>query len=129
MKSLLLGVQNLELSDRTAMYLLFKNYFKGVTWDGFQIDLERKNWVLLLRDETSNALKGFSTLMFSQQTYLGEQIGVVYSGDTIVDPSAWSSAADTNSSRSKAEIAEDVDTESVCDFQAYCIVATNACKA
>ncbi|WP_199319112.1 MULTISPECIES: hypothetical protein [Microcystis] len=74
MKSLLLGVQNLELSDRTAMYLLFKNYFKGVTWDGFQIDLERKNWVLLLRDETSNALKGFSTLMFSQQTYLGEQI-------------------------------------------------------
>lgn len=93
MKSLLLGVQNLQLSDRTAMDLLFKNYFKGVTWDGFQIDLERKNWVLLLRDETSNALKGFSTLMFSQQTYLGEQIGVVYSGDTIVDPSAWSSTS------------------------------------
>jgi hypothetical protein len=91
MKSLLVGVEKLEPSDHAAMYLLLKNHFKGVTWDRFQIDLERKNWVLLLRDENTNALKGFSTLMFSQQTYLGEQISVIYSGDTIVDPSAWSS--------------------------------------
>jgi hypothetical protein len=92
-KSLLVGVENLEPSDRMAMYLLLTDHFKGVTWDNFQLDLERKNWVLLLKEESTNILKGFSTLKFSQQTYLGEQIGVVYSGDTIVDPSAWSSTA------------------------------------
>ncbi|MEH2287512.1 hypothetical protein [Nostoc sp.] len=91
MNSLLIPVQNLQLSDRTAMYALLQNHFQGITWDGFQIDLECKNWVLLLRDETSNALKGFSTLMLCQKAFLGEQISVVYSGDTIVDPSAWSS--------------------------------------
>ncbi|MEH1948286.1 MAG: hypothetical protein V7K77_15245 [Nostoc sp.] len=91
MKSLLIPVENLQSSDRTAMYALLQNHFQGITWDGFQIDLERKNWVLLLRDETSNALKGFSTLMLCQKTFLGEKISVVYSGDTIVDPSAWSS--------------------------------------
>jgi hypothetical protein len=90
MKSLLIPIEKLQPNDRIAMYALLQNHFKGVTWDGFQIDLERKNWALLLQDETKT-LKGFSTLMLSQQTFLGERISVVYSGDTIVDPSAWSS--------------------------------------
>ncbi|MEH2150069.1 hypothetical protein [Nostoc sp.] len=47
MKSLLIPVENLQPSDRTAMYALLQNHFQGITWDGFQIDLERKNWVLL----------------------------------------------------------------------------------
>ncbi|BAY88968.1 MULTISPECIES: hypothetical protein [unclassified Tolypothrix] len=91
MKSSLVPIQNLHLSDRIAMYALLDNHFKGVTWDGFQADLERKNWVLLLRDDITHTLKGFSTLMLSQTTFAGEQISVIYSGDTIVDPSAWSS--------------------------------------
>ncbi|OUL32763.1 hypothetical protein [Nostoc sp. 106C] len=91
MKSWLVPVQKLQPSDRIAMYALLNNHFKGVTWDAFQADLERKNWVLLLREEITNTLKGFSTLMLSQTTFFGERITVVYSGDTIVDPSAWSS--------------------------------------
>jgi hypothetical protein len=91
MKSWLVPVQKLQPSDRIAMYTLLNNHFKGVTWEVFQADLERKNWVLLLRDEITNTLKGFSTLILRQTTFAGEQINVVYSGDTIVDPSAWSS--------------------------------------
>lgn len=91
MKSWLVPVQKLPLSDRIAMYTLLNNHFKGVTWEVFQADLERKNWALLLRDEITNTLKGFSTLLLRQTTFAGEQINVVYSGDTIVDPSAWSS--------------------------------------
>ncbi|MBW4562419.1 MAG: hypothetical protein KME32_14965 [Mojavia pulchra JT2-VF2] len=91
MKSWLVPVQKLQPSDRIAMYALLNNHFKGVTWDAFQADLERKNWVLLLREEITNVLKGFSTLMLCQTTFSGERISVVYSGDTIVDPSAWSS--------------------------------------
>jgi hypothetical protein len=75
------------------MYALLKNHFEGITWQVFQSDLERKNWVLLLKDETSDTLKGFSSLMFCQTSFAGETISVVYSGDTIVDPSAWSSTA------------------------------------
>ena len=74
------------------MYRLLENYFEGVTWNAFQSDLERKNWALLLKDETSNLLKGFSTLLLCQTVFSGKQISVVYSGDTIVDPSAWFSA-------------------------------------
>jgi hypothetical protein len=91
MKSWLVPIAKLHPSDRTAMYALLENHFQGITWDGFLADLDRKNWALLLRDEISNNLKGFSTIMLSQTTFLGEKISVVYSGDTIVDPSAWSS--------------------------------------
>ncbi|MEA5581776.1 hypothetical protein VB620_10555 [Nodularia harveyana UHCC-0300] len=90
MKSLLVPVEKLQSSDRTVMYALLQNHFQGVSWEGFNIDLERKNWVLLLRDQT-NVLKGFSTLMLCDKTVSGQQISVIYSGDTIVDPSAWSS--------------------------------------
>ncbi|TAE61944.1 MAG: hypothetical protein EAZ87_00545 [Nostocales cyanobacterium] len=93
MKSLLIPVDKLQSSDRIAMYTLLQNHFQGITWNAFEIDLERKNWVVLLQDETSNTLKGFSTLNFCQKTVNGEKISVVYSGDTIVDPSAWSSPA------------------------------------
>ncbi len=93
MKSWLVPVKKLHPSDRAAMYALLENHFEGLTRDGFQTDLERKNWVLLLKDEISNTLKGFSTLFLSQTTFSGEQIAVIYSGDTIVDPSAWSSTA------------------------------------
>ncbi|CAH2572986.1 hypothetical protein PRNO82_02395 [Planktothrix rubescens] len=91
MKSWLVPITKLHPSDRTAMYALLNNHFLGITWDRFQTDLERKNWALLLRDETTNTLKGFSTLMLCQTSFLGKKISVVYSGDTIVDPSVWSS--------------------------------------
>ncbi|MBD2359350.1 hypothetical protein H6G41_33025 [Tolypothrix sp. FACHB-123] len=91
MKSWLVPVQKLQMSDRIAMYALLNNHFQGVTWEGFEADLARKNWVLLLREEITNSLKGFSTLMLQSTTFAGEKITVVYSGDTIVDPSAWSS--------------------------------------
>jgi hypothetical protein len=90
--SWLVPVEKLRPSDRAAMYALLENHFQGITWDAFETDLDRKNWVLLLKDETSHThLKGFSTLMFCQTSFSGEKIGVIYSGDTIVDPSAWSS--------------------------------------
>ncbi|OCQ99713.1 hypothetical protein BCD67_14990 [Oscillatoriales cyanobacterium USR001] len=91
MKSWLIPLAKLQPSDRTAMYDLLESHFQGIKWDSFLADLERKNWVLLLKDETSNSLKGFSTIMLTETHFAGEKISVVYSGDTIVDPSAWSS--------------------------------------
>jgi hypothetical protein len=90
MKGWLVHTKSLAMRDRKAMFTLLQKHFEGITWSGFQSDLERKNWVLLLKDETS-ILQGFSTLVFRQTLFAGEQISVVYSGDTIVEPDAWSS--------------------------------------
>jgi hypothetical protein len=90
MKTSLISVDRLTISDRQGMYLLLQNNFQGITWESFNLDLARKNWVLLLKDQTSDNLKGFSTLLLSQKSFNRELINVIYSGDTIVDPTAWS---------------------------------------
>lgn len=78
--------------ERDAMYRLLSGFFEGVTRERFEADLAEKPWVLLLEDE--EGLKGFSTLLLYETFLPGEGIcTVVYSGDTIVDPAAWGSAA------------------------------------
>jgi len=59
---------------------------------GFGRDLGAKNWVLLLHD-ADGKLAGFSTILFYETELDGERVSVVYSGDTIVDPSHWGSPA------------------------------------
>ncbi|MDY6806497.1 MAG: hypothetical protein SXA11_22190 [Cyanobacteriota bacterium] len=88
--SRLVSTKTLAESDRLAMYSLLSNHFEGVTSEVFEADLQQKNWVVLM--EKNGILKGFSTLLFYRSEFAGEVISVVYSGDTIVDPSAWSSS-------------------------------------
>jgi hypothetical protein len=78
--------------EREAMYGLLAASFLGATRERFAADLAEKTWALLLEDETG--LRGFSTLLFYESRPPGEKVcTVVYSGDTIVDPGAWGSAA------------------------------------
>jgi hypothetical protein len=92
MQARLVEVQQLLGSDRNAMYSLLNTHFEGVKPELFESDLERKNWVILLEDQETKTLKGFSTLLVYETQFEGEVLSVVYSGDTIVDPSAWSSS-------------------------------------
>ena len=92
MKSQLVPVSELSAGDRAGMFHLLQQHFSGVRIDIFQADLVEKNWALLLRDETGS-LKGFSTILFYSTQFGGKPIRVVYSGDTIMDPSAGSSVA------------------------------------
>lgn len=91
MKSRVLEIEYLSSNEKDAMYSLLGNHFEGVRRDVFNSDLSNKNWVILLEDDTLN-LKGFSTLLIYTTQFEGENINIVYSGDTIVDPSAWSSS-------------------------------------
>ncbi len=86
------AISELSTVDRAAMYDLLSCHFDGATPAVFDTDLSLKNWVLLLKDE-SYVLKGFSTLLMYDIAFEGELITVVYSGDTIMDPSVWSSSA------------------------------------
>ncbi|MFL6194161.1 MAG: hypothetical protein ACJ75H_08315 [Thermoanaerobaculia bacterium] len=74
------------------MRSLLAAHFRGVTPERFAADLAEKDWVLLLEDEAG--LRGFSTLrIYATRGPAGEPLTVVYSGDTIVEPGAWSTAA------------------------------------
>jgi hypothetical protein len=82
--------ESLQGHDRDAMRLLLAAHFDGVTLETFERDLDDKNWVLLFED--AGRLRGFTTLLVYETVHRGEQVAVVYSGDTIMARDAWSSA-------------------------------------
>lgn len=88
----LIATTALRKTDRAAMHGLLSCHFEGATPAVFDTDLSLKNWVLLLKDERQ-MLKGFSTMLMYDVAFEGDIITVVYSGDTIMDPSVWSSSA------------------------------------
>lgn len=76
-------------ADIQSMFSVFSENFTDATLDIFQRDLSGKNWVILLRDEESGELEGFSTLALYETSFEGQPISVVYSGDTIIRPAYW----------------------------------------
>lgn len=92
MRGRLVRRESLTDFELDAMYGLLAGSFEGVGRERFTADLAEKTWVLLLEDEAG--LRGFSTLLLYESSPPDEEIcTVVYSGDTIVDPAAWGSAA------------------------------------
>ena len=77
---------------RASMYDLFCQQFDSVSFDVFDRDLERKNWILLLQDE-DGVLCGFSSMDIYDVDVDGQVITVVYSGDTVVNRATWSDSA------------------------------------
>jgi hypothetical protein len=73
----------LSVSLVAEMFALFEQGYEGTDWSRFQKDLQRKNDVVLMRDEAGHVV-GFTTLaVFDEQTADG-LVRVVFSGDTIV---------------------------------------------
>jgi hypothetical protein len=81
----------LTADQLSAMYRLHASHFRGVTEDQFCRDAMAKNWTILL--ERQGQMVGFSTLLAYETKVAGEIASVIYSGDTIVDPSAWGTSA------------------------------------
>jgi hypothetical protein len=91
MRGRLVARAELGPGEREAMRRLLETHFEGVTPETFARDLDEKNWCLLL--EEHGRLRGFSTLLVYPSRHGGEDIAVVYSGDTVVDRSAWGTPA------------------------------------
>lgn len=90
MKARAVSKDQLTAGDQDRMFSLLKQHFQGVERKVFNSDLDKKNWVILI-ENNKGSLVGFSTIHLYQTAYQGETISVVYSGDTIMDRSAWSS--------------------------------------
>jgi hypothetical protein len=86
-------VARAELSPavRASMFRLLGEHFTNVTLEQFSRDLAEKQMAMLL--ERDGELVGFSTLRAFTTRCDGEEVNVIYSGDTIVTPSAWGSTA------------------------------------
>jgi hypothetical protein len=82
----------LTVREAGAMHDLLAQHFLGVDQQTFFRDLAEKNWVILLEDG-SGVLRGFSTFLIHATAVEQRPVTVVYSGDTIVEPSAWGSPA------------------------------------
>lgn len=80
----------LDAATQNAMYGVLDRSFASHPRDIFEADLASKDIVVLMRTETGE-IKGFSTLTVSQEEVDGQPMGVLYSGDTIVDSDAWGS--------------------------------------
>ena len=78
----------LESFETAALRELLERHFSGVTQRGFADDLADKSHVVRLFDGAQ--LVGFSTLSYSFVSWQGRRLAIIRSGDTIVDPSAWS---------------------------------------
>ena len=82
----------LERAERDAMFQLLTAYFDNVTHTHFVEDLDEKDWVVLLRDNKSGEIKGFSTLMQIRMLVDDRSIIAFFSGDTIIDQAYWGQA-------------------------------------
>lgn len=86
-------VSSAALSEQTRgeMLTLLQRHFDGVSREQFTADLEEKDWVVLLRQETTGELFGFTSLMTITAEHQGETFQAFFSGDTILRPEAWGS--------------------------------------
>jgi len=85
-------VATLGTAQREAMYALYRRHYDAVSRERFFADLADKDYVVLLHDQTG-ALQGFSTLAEYQREFDGKTIGVLFSGDTVVDAQHWGQQA------------------------------------
>jgi len=90
MRARVIQRSKLSARDRDSMFFLLKRHFLGVDRRVFNTDLNEKNWIILI-ENTKDELVGFSTIYLYRTNYKGETLNVIYSGDTIVDRSAWNS--------------------------------------
>jgi len=82
-------VAGLDGYDRDQMFGLMERYYDGMKRDGFEADLNEKQWVILLQDCDSHAICGFSTQMILDFAVDGARMHALFSGDTIVERRCW----------------------------------------
>ncbi len=87
----LIPVEKLSNLQREALYGLFCQHFLSVDRDSFEKDLDKKNWTVILEDD-EGTIKGLSSIQIYPFEHQGVTYTVVYSGDTVMDPSAWHSS-------------------------------------
>jgi hypothetical protein len=83
---------SLEGRTISQMYNLYATYYDATSPSLFEKDLDDKDWVVVLREE-SGMLVGFSSLAIVDAPIGGRGLRAIYSGDTIIDRAHWGTQA------------------------------------
>lgn len=75
-------------NTRDSMYELYSQHYDATSKSCFDLDLENKTHVVLLRDQNSE-LQGFTCLARYIHTFKNRPCQIVYSGDTIIHQRYW----------------------------------------
>ncbi len=82
-------VDSLSARERRELFGVITGHFDGVSEAEFLADLTEKQTIILLRDEASRAIRGFSTMMLIEASIDGQRRAAVYAGDTVMEPDLW----------------------------------------
>ncbi len=93
LRARIVKVADLTSIQRARLWLVFKEYYADVTRETFERDLSNKSHVILLVDQRMGAICGFSTFVLYDEVIQGKRIGVLYSGDTIIQREYWGQTA------------------------------------
>lgn len=85
------SVPDIDAGMRAGMYRLFSRYYANVSATQFDEDLASKLFAIVL--EAAGELVGFTSASVTEHCIDGEQLTVVFSGDTIVDQPHWGQQA------------------------------------
>ncbi|MBL7670874.1 MAG: hypothetical protein JNM39_10350 [Bdellovibrionaceae bacterium] len=88
-------IENLKAIEIKQMYELFEQYYECISFETFQKDLQKKDAAVVIRDEKSHVIRGFSTYKIlsipTQVDGVKKAIRGMFSGDTIVAKELWGS--------------------------------------
>lgn len=79
--------------ERAAMFELMQQYYAAVNPDTFNVDLQEKDWVIMLFEPQTGKLCGFSTQMLISLPMEEQIVTVLFSGDTIIAREYWGDVA------------------------------------
>ncbi len=79
----------LALHEKEQMLRLLNAYFDGIERDNFTVDLEDKDYVILLQENEQSEIKGFTTFKLMDMRHREVLYKLVVSGDTIIDKEYW----------------------------------------
>src|ERR1700742_5118188 len=82
------AVASIDAAMRQSMVALFIEHYDGVSCATFLRDLAEKEWAILLHDDRGT-LRGFSTLRVYARNVRGVSLRLLFSGDTIIEPTYW----------------------------------------
>jgi hypothetical protein len=61
--------------------------------DRFEVDLDAKRWVIVIREADEKRIVGFSTQVMLRVQVGGQRVDALYSGDTVMDRGSWGDPA------------------------------------
>ena len=79
-------------AERERMLTLMQLCYDNVERARFFEDLDRKDFVIVMRDG-ARVLQGFSTIRMAHDEVDGRRVSIMFSGDTVIHPDHWGTKA------------------------------------